>query len=87
MAIEVTWYGHATWQIKINDGSEGSSQKTILLDPFFADNPVSPVSKDDVSADAVLISHGHFDHVADAAEITNRNDATMVAIYLSLIHI
>ena len=74
MSIKVSWHGHATWLINIGD-------KTLLLDPFYADNPTAPLSKDDVSADVVLISHGHFDHVADAAEIANRNDATLVAIY------
>ena len=74
MSIKVTWHGHATWVISIDD-------KTIVLDPFYADNPSAPVSNADVSADVILISHGHFDHVADAAEIANRNDASLVAIY------
>ena len=74
MAIKLTWHGHATWRISID-------QNTILLDPFYTDNPAAPVGKDDVSADVILISHGHFDHVADAAEIANRTDATLVAIY------
>ena len=74
MSIKVTWHGHATWLISIG-------QKNILLDPFYTDNPAAPVTKDEIKADVVLISHGHFDHVADAAEITNRENATLVAIY------
>ena len=73
MSIGITWYGHGTWLISADDG------KKILLDPFLADNPSAPVKPADVSADVILISHGHFDHVADAAEIANSNDATIVA--------
>lgn len=75
MSVSLTWYGHATWMCSI----AGSTNCKILLDPFFADNPSAPVRLADVVADVILISHGHFDHVADAAEIANRNDATVVA--------
>lgn len=74
MGINLTWYGHATWLIETGDHK-------ILLDPFFNDNPASPVKAEDVSADTILISHGHFDHIADAATIANRTDATVVAIF------
>lgn len=74
MAISLTWLGHATWMIDIGD-------QKILLDPFITDNPAAPVKTEEVTADAILISHGHFDHVADAAAIANKNDATVVAIY------
>ena len=74
MAIKLTWYGHATWMIEIG------GQK-ILLDQFITDNPAASVKTDDVMADAILILHGHFDHVADAAVIANKNDAPVIAIY------
>ena len=41
----------------------------ILLDPFLDDSPTAPVKSDEVQADFILVSHGHFDHVADAAKI------------------
>ena len=34
-----------------------------------------------MAADYILVSHGHFDHVADVAPIANRTDATVVGIY------
>ncbi len=74
MATELTWFGHGSWQIKSNG-------TTILLDPFLDDNPSSPVKAADVSADFILVSHGHFDHVADVAAIANRCNATVVAIF------
>lgn len=74
MATELTWLGHGSWLIEI-DGVK------ILLDPFLDENPASPIKADDVHADYILVSHGHFDHVADVASIANRTGATVVAIY------
>ena len=74
MSIELTWFGHGTWQISL-------PEHTILLDPFFDENPSSPIKAAEVDADFILISHGHFDHIADAAAVANRTNATVVAIY------
>lgn len=72
--MKLTWYGHGTWLIETGD-------HRIVLDPFFDDNPAATLAAADVEADFILISHGHFDHVADAAAIANRTGATLVAIY------
>ena len=72
MATELTWLGHGSWSISI-DGHH------VLLDPFLNDSPTAPVRADDVEADHTLVSHGHFDHVADVASIANRTGATVVA--------
>ena len=72
--MKLTWYGHGTWLIETGD-------HRIVLDPFFDDNPAATVAAADVEADFILISHGHFDHVADAAAIANRTGATLIAIY------
>jgi L-ascorbate metabolism protein UlaG (beta-lactamase superfamily) len=74
MAIELTWLGHASWAIKADDHH-------ILIDPFLNDSPTAPVKADDVEANFILVSHGHFDHVADVASIANRTGATVVSNY------
>jgi L-ascorbate metabolism protein UlaG (beta-lactamase superfamily) len=74
MTTKLTWLGHGSWSI------ETTGQK-ILLDPFFSDSPTSPIKVDQAMADFILVSHGHFDHVADAAVIAKRTGATVVAIY------
>ena len=74
MSIELTWLGHATWLIK-------HGGHTVLLDPFLNDNPSAPKKAADVDADFILVSHGHFDHVADVAEIANRCDSMVIAGY------
>ncbi len=72
MGSELTWLGHGTWAIQTSDHK-------IILDPFLNDSPTAPLKADDVDADFILVSHGHFDHVADVASIANRCDATVVA--------
>ncbi len=74
MTTELTWLGHGSWAIKTGDHA-------ILLDPFLNDSPTSPVKADAVEADYILVSHGHFDHVADVASIANRTGATVLASY------
>jgi L-ascorbate metabolism protein UlaG (beta-lactamase superfamily) len=69
---ELTWLGHATWKIV-------SGQHTILVDPFLDDSPTAVVKSKDVNPQFILVSHGHEDHVADAAKIAKRSGATVVA--------
>ncbi len=74
MTIKLTWYGHGTWGIE-------SEKHKIVLDPFFDDNPSSPVKTSEVEADFILVSHGHFDHIADASSLANRTKAQVIANY------
>lgn len=74
MSIELTWLGHASWMI-----SHGSHK--ILLDPFLNDSPTAPFKASEVEAEFILVSHGHFDHVADVAEIANRCNSMVVACF------
>ncbi|MFK7766905.1 MAG: metal-dependent hydrolase [Mariniblastus sp.] len=72
--IKLTWLGHASWLIEVDDCK-------VLLDPFLNDSPVAPIKASEAEADFILVSHGHFDHVADVVEIANRTDAMVVAVY------
>jgi L-ascorbate metabolism protein UlaG (beta-lactamase superfamily) len=72
MSTTITWFGHNCWSIE-------SAEQTILLDPFLDESPTAPVKAADVRADCILVSHGHFDHIADAAAIAKRTGATVLA--------
>lgn len=72
MGTTLRWFGHGCWSVE-------TGGQTILIDPFLNDSPTAPVKAEQVKADFVLVSHGHFDHVADAAAIINRTGATLVA--------
>ena len=72
MTTNITWLGHGSWSIQ-------TASARILLDPFLDESPTAPIKATDAEADFILVSHGHFDHVADVASIANRTDATVMA--------
>jgi L-ascorbate metabolism protein UlaG (beta-lactamase superfamily) len=72
MAIKYTFMGHGTHGLEIGG-------KKIIVDPFFTGNPSATVSADAVAADFILISHGHGDHVGDAAAIAKRTGAKVIS--------
>lgn len=74
MSAKLTWLGHATWLLNVDDTS-------ILIDPFLNDSPVAPMKSEQVNAQYILVSHGHADHCADAADIANRCGATILSNY------
>src|SRR5262245_50843985 len=74
MATRVRWLGHACLLLE-TDG------RRVLIDPFLTGNPAAPVKADEVSADCVLVSHGHGDHLGDAVALAKRTGATVVANY------
>jgi L-ascorbate metabolism protein UlaG (beta-lactamase superfamily) len=75
---QVTWYGHAAFKIVT------PNQKVIWIDPWIL-NPSNPQGKEDMAkfdrADLILVTHGHFDHVGQAAEIAKKTSARLVATF------
>jgi L-ascorbate metabolism protein UlaG (beta-lactamase superfamily) len=52
----------------------------LLIDPFLTGNPLADVTPSTFrQLDAILISHGHGDHLGDAEPIAKRTGATIVA--------
>ena len=71
----LTYYGHACFSVEVMG-------KKLLFDPFVTPNPMAgEMDLESIEADYVLISHGHEDHVADAAAILKRTGATLVSNY------
>lgn len=71
----LTFHGHATFSIQTDDGVD------LVIDPFFEDNPAFSGSRDDIAADFILLTHGHYDHVADVVPLAERTGATVIASY------
>ena len=73
MTVKITYYGHSTFGVDA-DGAK------LIIDPFFSpDNPTTSVTEDDVDADFILLTHGHFDHVNNAVAIAKRTGATIIS--------
>lgn len=53
----------------------------FLFDPFITDNPAAPVKPSDLPADYIFLSHAHFDHIGDTADIAKRCDATVISTF------
>lgn len=74
--MKIKWLGHSSFSLK-------DAGKTILIDPFFFGNPAFPgtdmVQEDNV--DAIVLTHGHGDHLGDAQELAIRNECPVYAIY------
>ena len=71
--MEIRWLGHAAFALVDGD-------VTVLVDPFLTGNPTAAASADDIAADAILLTHGHADHIGDAVAIAKRTGATVQAI-------
>jgi len=70
---KIKWISHAGFQITSGTG------KVVYIDPWF-DNPLSSMKLDEVKEAAlVLVTHDHFDHVGQAAEIVHKTGGLLVA--------
>jgi L-ascorbate metabolism protein UlaG (beta-lactamase superfamily) len=71
--MEIRFLGHAAFELR--DGAT-----SVLIDPFLTGNPKAAVSADELSPSAILLSHGHGDHLGDTVAIAKRTGADVVAI-------
>jgi len=71
--MKITFYGHASLGIDVND-------TTILVDPFISGNPKAEhIDIDALKADYILVTHAHQDHILDVERIAKRTGAIVVA--------
>ena len=75
--IKLQWLGQSAFKITSPTG------KVILIDPWLKANPLTPPQYKDLKnlghIDVLLVTHGHWDHFADAPEIAKLNHTPMYA--------
>ncbi len=71
--MEIRFLGHAAFEL--TDG-----ETSVLIDPFLTGNPKAAVSPEELNPDAILLTHGHADHIGDTVAIAKRSEANVVAI-------
>jgi L-ascorbate metabolism protein UlaG (beta-lactamase superfamily) len=67
-----TFWGQAAFIVTTPGGA------TIAIDPWL-DNPIAPKLDKPTKLDAILVTHGHPDHVGNAVELAKKTGAKLIA--------
>lgn len=74
--MKLTWLGHGSWRLEIED-------QVLLIDPWIEGNPMM-VGHDPAQAvagaQAILVTHGHFDHTNGVATLSAEKDLPVTAM-------
>ncbi|MCB9547071.1 MAG: metal-dependent hydrolase [Myxococcales bacterium] len=76
--LQITWLGHATFEVVSPGGTR------LMIDPFLTPNPATPADKKNLDAyklDAILVSHSHADHSADAIALATKTKAKVIGAF------
>jgi L-ascorbate metabolism protein UlaG (beta-lactamase superfamily) len=70
--MKLRYLGHAAIRIE--------GRKTVLIDPFLSGNPLATERPEDIqSADVIVVTHDHSDHLGDAFAIAKKTGAVIVS--------
>jgi L-ascorbate metabolism protein UlaG (beta-lactamase superfamily) len=71
--LELTYFSHSSFMLF--DG-----KYRLLIDPFLSGNPTAPSGAQNVSADFIVLTHAHGDHIGDAFSIAKKCGSLIIAV-------
>jgi L-ascorbate metabolism protein UlaG (beta-lactamase superfamily) len=80
--MQLTWLGHSGFRLEI-------AGQVLLIDPWLTGNPMFPAERRAeavVGATAILVTHGHGDHSADAVALAKETGIPVAGIYDLISH-
>lgn len=67
--VRLTFHGHSCWEIR-------DKKHRVLIDPFLSGNDLADVGPEAFEElDALIVTHGHGDHIGDGVEIAKKTGA------------
>ncbi len=75
--MDIIWLGHGSFRIEIED-------QVLLIDPWLNGNPMLSEDQHDAAiagATQILVTHGHFDHTTDIAQVHKTTGAPVAGMY------
>ena len=71
--LKLVFHGHSCWEVD-------NGKHRLLIDPFLTGNPLADVGPDHFEKlDAIVITHGHGDHIGDSVDLAKRTGALVVS--------
>jgi L-ascorbate metabolism protein UlaG (beta-lactamase superfamily) len=71
--MKVSYHGHSIVKIESNG-------KTILIDPFITGNSLTDLKVEELNPDAIILTHGHGDHLGDTVELAKKSGALVIGL-------
>ncbi len=72
--VKATFLGHACVLVE-------TEQHAVVIDPFLTGNPKAATKPEDLRVSAVIVTHGHGDHLGDAVDIARRNNCPIIGVF------